>query len=590
MSGWRAPVRDTLFVIEQTIGLERLRELPAYAALDGETLRAIVSEAGRFCAEAIAPLNRVADETGCVRGEDGSVASPPGFRAAYARLVEAGWLTLTQPEAYGGQGMGHALGCVLEEYLNSACASFMMYPGILPGAVATVMAAGSEELKARYLPRMVSGEWLATMALTEAHCGTDLGLLRTRAEPAGPEEAGEGGYRLTGEKIFISGGEHDLADNIVHLVLARLPDAPDGSRGISLFLVPKLREDGSRNAVSCGAIEHKMGLSGSATCVMHFDGATGWLLGQPHQGLGAMFLMMNAARLAVGVQGLAHAEHAYQRAAAYALERRQGRAPGERADPARPADPLIVHPDIRRLLMDARAFTEGFRALVAWTALQLDLAHALPDAEARAEAEALVSFLTPVLKAHGSDRGFETAVAMQQVLGGHGYIAEWGIEQIVRDCRVTMIYEGANGVQALDLAGRKLVRDGGKVAERLLALIEDEARAAPDFIAAPLLAACADARQAARVLLGQARSDPCAIGAGSYAFLQIIGVVAIGWMWARMAGLAAREDADPFMAAKRITARHYAERTLPETRALLSKVEAGAQNLMALPAEAFLRD
>ena len=584
MSHWTPPTRDMLFVIEQVIGLGEHRHLPGFAALEPDMVEAVVTEAGRFCAEVIAPLNEVSDRIGCTRHDDGTVTTPPGFADAYRQLVEAGWITLAQPAAYGGQDMGHILNTVLEEYMNSACASFMMYPGIMPGAVATVMSSASAELKARYLPRMVSGEWLATMALTEAHCGTDLGLLRTRAAPDG-----DGGYRLTGQKIFISGGEHDLTPNIVHLVLARLPDAPEGTRGISLFLVPKLLEDGSRNALSCGSIEHKMGLKGSATCVMNFDGATGWLLGQPHQGLAAMFIMMNAARLSVGVQGLAHAEHARPRAAAYALERRQGRAAGTRADPAAAADPLIVHPDVRRMLLDARAFAEGFRALALWTAMQIDLAHALEDKEARRQADALAQFLTPVIKAYGSDRGFETAVAMQQVLGGHGYIKEWGMEQIVRDARIPMIYEGANGVQAMDLAGRKLVKDGGAVAEVFFAQVEVDMSAAPADIAGPLERALEDARAAADWLVSHAGDDPDHVGAASYAMLQLVGVVAVGWMWARMATIAAADPADPFMAAKLVTARHYAEQALPQTAGLRARVEAGAANLMALPGEAFAR-
>ncbi len=434
---------------------------------------------------------------------------------------------------------------------------------------------------------MVSGEWLATMALTEAHAGTDLGLMRTKAVPRG-----NGTYALSGQKIFISGGEHDLTDNIVHLVLARVPEAPAGSRGISLFLVPKILPDGERNTLSCGAIEHKMGLNGSATCVMDFDEATGWLLGEENQGLAGMFIMMNAARLGVGIQGLAHAENAYQKAAAYALDRRQGRAAGERTDPDAAADPLIVHPDVRRMLMDARAFTEGFRALAAFTALQIDLSHGLEDRAARKAADAFASFLTPVIKAFGSDRGFETAVAMQQVFGGHGYVKEWGMEQIVRDARICSIYEGANGVQALDLAGRKLARDGGQVCESFLALVEGACEDADEelrWISGPLREGVHEARDVAHFLLHEAQSDPDALGAGSYPFLQIIGIVAIGWMWLRMAAIAADRSDDPFMAAKLATARHYAGSALPQCGALRRKVEAGAEVLMALTPEQFLR-
>ncbi|WP_338244962.1 acyl-CoA dehydrogenase [Aurantiacibacter hainanensis] len=577
MSGWTAPSRDTLFILNDVLQITDC-DLPGYDTLDEETVQAVVEGMGKFCADVLAPLNPVADAQGCTRHEDGSVSTPDGFREAYDRLVESGWNTLAASEEYGGQGMGHALGTVLEEYMNSACASFMMYPGIVGGATATIISVGSEELKGAYVPKIISGEWLATMALTEGHAGTDLGLMRTKAEPQS-----DGSHAISGEKIFISGGEHDLTENIVHLVLARLPDAPAGSRGISLFLVPKVLPDGERNAVSCASIEHKMGLNGSATCVMNFDGAKGWLLGKEHGGLAAMFIMMNAARLGVGVQGLAHAEHAYQRAAAYALDRKQGRGMGKRSDPDAAADSLLVHPDVRRMLLDARAFAEGFRALVLWTAMEIDRAHA-----GDAEADALVSFLTPVIKAYGSDRGFETAVEMQQVLGGHGYVKEWGMEQIVRDARIAMIYEGANGVQALDLAGRKTLKDGGTVANAFFALVEKAANEAPDDIGHPLLEALDDARHALASLLQTAGDDPNNVGAASYAFMQMIGVVAVGWMWARMARIVENRD-DDFSAAKRITARHYAERSLPQTATLRARVEAGAENLMKLPEEAFAR-
>lgn len=577
MTEWTAPTRDTLFILEDVLHISEC-DLPGYDALDEETVKAVVEGMGTFCADVLVPLNPVADAQGCTRHKDGSVSTPDGFKEAYDRLVESGWNTLAAPTEYGGQGMGHVLGTVFEEYMNSACAGFMMYPGIVGGASATIISAGSEELREAYVPRIISGEWLATMALTEGHAGTDLGLMRTRAEPQD-----DGSYAITGEKIFISGGEHDLTENIIHLVLARLPDAPAGSRGISLFLVPKVLPGGERNALSCASIEHKMGLNGSATCVMNFDGAKGWLLGKEHGGLAAMFIMMNAARLAVGVQGLAHAEHAYQRASAYALERKQGRGMGKRADPDAAADSLLVHPDVRRMLMDARAFAEGFRALVLWTAMEIDRAHAGDK-----DADALVSFLTPVIKAYGSDRGFETAVEMQQVLGGHGYVKEWGMEQIVRDARIAMIYEGANGVQALDLAGRKLARDGGEVAMRFSALVESDCKDAPDWIAAPVRAALQDAGIAARWMLENAQEDPNNLGAASYAFMQMIGLVAVGWMWVRTVRAVDGRN-DDFAEAKRITARHYAERSLPQSGMLRARVEAGAENLMKLPEDAFAR-
>ncbi|OYW45191.1 MAG: acyl-CoA dehydrogenase [Sphingomonadales bacterium 32-68-7] len=574
MTDYTPPLADIRFVLWDMLQLGE-------HALDRDLGDAILEEAGRFCADRIAPLNAVSDREGCTRYADGTVATPSGFREAYQAYCEAGWGTLALPEAYGGQDLPHVLASAIEELLNASCQGFMMYPGLTHGAVAALLASGSDELKHAYLPKLVSGEWLGTMALTEPQAGTDLGLLRTRAVPRG-----DGSYAITGEKIFCSGGEHDLTDNIVHLVLARLPDAAAGTRGISLFLVPKVLADGALNAATCGAIEHKMGLKGSATCAMHFDGAIGWLIGEPHAGLAAMFVMMNAARLSCGNQGLAQAELAYQRAAAYALERRQGRAAGSTAE----ADPLIVHPDVRRLLMDARAFTEGFRALVLWTAAQIDLSHRAEDAETRASAETLVSLLTPVIKAWGTDRGFETAVAMQQVFGGHGYIAEWGMEQIVRDARAAMLYEGANGVQALDLAARKVARDGGQVAERFLALIEGECEVAPGELhelAAPLREAVHEAREAALWLVTAGRENPDEVGAGAYPFLQLLGLVAVGWMWLRLAQAALPRADEPFCAAKLAVARHFILRHLPDVGALRRQAVAGAAGLMALPPEAF---
>jgi len=584
MPAYLPPARDTRFVLTELLRIGELAGLPAFAMIDGDLLDTIIDEAGRFASGVIAPLNRPSDEQGCTRHADGSVTTPDGFAEAYRAYSGSGWGTLALPEEYGGQGLPHVLATVVEEYLDSACHAFNMYPGLTHGAVAALIAKGSEELKATYLPKLVSGEWLGTMALTEAHAGTDLGLIRTRAEPGG-----EGSYRITGEKIFCSGGEQDLTENIVHLVLAKLPGAPDGTRGISLFVVPKFLPGGARNAVACGSLEHKMGIHGSATCVMNFDGATGWLVGEPNAGLAAMFIMMNAARLSCGNQGLAQAELAYQGAVAYTLERRQGRAPGSDA----PADPLVVHPDVRRMLMDARAFTEGMRALVLWAALQIDLSHHAASEDERAAADALVGFLTPVIKGFGTDKGFETAVAMQQCFGGHGYIAEWGMEQIVRDARVPMIYEGANGVQALDLAARKLVRDDGVVAEGFLALVEGACEGADTglrFISVPLREAVDEARGAGRWLIDNARRDPNALGAGSYAFMQLVGTLTLGWMWLRMAEIALGRESEPFYAAKLATARHFAQRSLPDCAGLRRKVEAGAEALMALEPEAFLRD
>jgi alkylation response protein AidB-like acyl-CoA dehydrogenase len=579
MPTYRPPSRDTRFVLTELLKIGEHAE----ASVDEDLLETIIDESGRFATQVIAPLNRVSDLEGCIRYADGSVSTPSGFRDAYRAYVEAGWGTLSLPTEYGGQGLPHVLATVVEEYLNSACHAFNMYPGLTHGAVAALLAKGSDELKAHYLPKLVSGEWLGTMALTEAHAGTDLGLIRARAEPQG-----DGSYRITGEKIFCSGGEQDLTENIVHLVLAKLPDAPAGSRGISLFLVPKILPDGARNAATCGSIEHKMGIRGSATCVMNFDGATGWLVGEPNAGLAAMFIMMNAARLSCGNQAVAQAELAYQDAAAYVVERKQGRVAGSTAR----ADPLIAQPDVRRMLMDARAFTEGMRALVLWTALQIDISHSAPSEQERAAADDLVGLLTPVIKGFGTDKGFETAVAMQQCFGGHGYIAEYGMEQIVRDARVPMIYEGANGVQALDLAARKLARDRGQVFERFLALVEgacDDAAEAVRFVALPLREAVHEAREAARSLIDNARNDPNALGAGSYAFMHLVGALAVGWMWLRMAEIAAPKGDDAFFAAKLNTAHYFAKHWLPECAALTRKIEAGSDAMMALEPEQFLR-
>lgn len=592
MTIYSPPAHDVEFLLKHVLRLQDRVDPANYAMVDEDIIDAVTHEAGRFCRDVVAPLNANADRQGCTRHADGSVTTPDGFKEAYAAWIESGWGTLAQPKAWGGQGLPHALFTVIEEYLNSSCAGFTMYPGIMAGAVATVEASASEAIKAEYLPRMVSGEWLATMALTEGHAGTDLGLMTTAAA-----RNADGSYALTGEKIFISGGDHDLTENIVHLVLARVPDAPAGSRGISLFLVPKRLADGSRNGVSAGSIEHKMGLHGSATCVLNFDSAQGWLLGQENAGLAAMFIMMNAARLAVGLQGLAHAEHAYQRAAAYALDRKQGRALGQRSDPAAAADPLIVHPDVRRMLLDTRAFAEGFRALVLWSAVQIDMSHGAADPAERQQAEALVSFLTPVIKAFGTDRGFECAVTMQQVLGGHGYVTEWGMEQIVRDARIAMIYEGTNGVQALDLAGRKTAKDGGAVASAFLHMIAAECEAAAaslGFIADPLGKAVHHGEAAVKLLVDQASGDPDDMAGGAYAFMQLIGTLSLGWMWLRQASvaeqmLAAGEGDAAFLQAKLVTARFYAEQQLPLCSTLRQRVKAGADTMMALTPAQFLR-
>lgn len=597
MPVYKAPTRDTRFVINDVIGLEQYLDLPGFAAATRDMTDAVIEEAGRFVSDVIAPLNQIGDREGCTRHPDGSVTTPTGFKQAYRQYVEGGWGTLSAPEAFGGQGLPHVMGFVFEEFIASANQAFAMYPGLANGAISAILAKGSPEQQQMYLPRMVSGEWLGTMNLTEPHCGTDLGLLRTRAEPQA-----DGSYAITGTKIFISAGDHDLCDNIIHLVLAKTPGAPESSKGISLFIVPKFLVNadgtlGARNAVSVGAIEHKMGIHGNATCVMNYDGAKGFLVGEECKGLAAMFIMMNAARLGVGIQGLAQAEAAYQNAVLYAQERRQGRALTGPAEPQQKADPLFVHPDVRRMLMDAKTFTEGMRALCLWGGLQVDLAHSAASEEARQEADDLISLLTPVIKGYGTDMGYKTATAMQQVWGGHGYIVENGMDQFVRDARIAMIYEGANGVQAMDLAGRKLAQNGGRAIQRFFALVDGEIAAAGDDPAVALVAerlgkVNGELKAATMWFLQNAMADPNALGAGAYAYMTLTGIATLGLMWLKMAkvagaALAAGADDAPFYEAKLVCAKHWALRFAPEAGALRREVEAGAETVMALPVEAF---
>ncbi len=597
MPVYKAPTRDTRFVVNEVLRLESFGNLPGFESASADIVDAVVEEAGKFCSEIIAPLNASGDAEGCKRNADASVTTPEGFKQAYDKFREAGWGTLAMPAEFGGQGMPHVLAMVLEEYLCAANQSFAMYPGLTNGAVAAIRAKASPELQAKYLPKMISGEWSGTMNLTEPHCGTDLGLIRTRAEPQA-----DGSHAITGTKIFISAGEHDLTSNIIHLVLAKLPDAPEGSRGISLFIVPKflVGEDGSpgeRNAVSCGSIEHKMGIHANATCVMNYDGAKGWLVGEENKGLAAMFIMMNAARLGVGIQGLGQAEVAYQNAVAYAKERRQGRALTGPAEPQEKADPLLVHPDIRRMLMDAKAFTEGLRALALWGGLQVELSHKAASDEERQMADDLISLLTPVIKGYGTDKGFDVAVNMQQVWGGHGYIVENGMEQFVRDARIAMIYEGANGVQAMDLVGRKLASNGGRAIQAFFGLVDGECAAAKgnaalEAIAERLEKANGELKAATMWFMQNAMTNPNNAGAGAHHYMHIAGIVSIGLMWLRMAGVAAKAMAEgasdkAFYEAKLTTARYYAERFMPDAGALRRKIEAGSEAMMALPAEAF---
>jgi len=597
MPVYNPPVKDTQFVYDAVVHLENYSNLPGFESASPDLVTAVLEEGGKFAAEVMAPLNQVGDQQGCTRHADGSVTTPEGFKAAYEQFVAGGWPTLHAPVEFGGQGLPSVVATAVGEFFCSANQSFEMYHGLTTGAINALLVKGSPEQKAKYLPKMVECTWTGTMNLTEPHCGTDLGLIKTKAVPSA-----NGSYAITGTKIFISAGEHDLSENIIHLVLAKTPDAPEGSKGISLFVVPKIlvNDDGSlgaRNAVSCGSLEHKMGIHGNATCVMNYDSATGWLVGEENKGLAAMFIMMNDARLGVGLQGLAQAEIAYQNAVHYAHDRRQGRALTGPAEPNEKADTLFVHPDVRRMLMEAKALTEGLRALMLWGALQVDLVHLAPTEEERQAADDLISLLTPVIKGYGTDKGFETAVNCQQVFGGHGYIAEWGMEQYVRDARITQIYEGANGVQAMDLVGRKLAENGGRALQAFFKIIGEEVAAAKGnprtaSFAEALEKANGQLQAATMWLMQNGMTNPNNAGAGSHHYIHIMGIVAVGLMWLRMAKAAAErldagaEDA-AWLEAKLTTARFYAERIMPDAGSLRRKMEGGAESLMALPPEMF---
>jgi acyl-CoA dehydrogenase len=598
MPTYKAPVNDVMFLIEDVFHIERYANLPGFADASPDVIAAILSEAGKFCEHVLTPLNRIGDRHGCRRHDDGQVTTPPGFRQAFGELAAGGWIGMSAPVEFGGQGLPGIMTEVILEFLGSANMAFAMYAGLTQGAIAALLAHGSAEQKATYVPKMVGGQWTGTMNLTEPHCGTDLGLLRTKAT-----KQADGRYAITGTKIFISAGEHDLSDNIVHLVLARIEGAPAGIKGLSLFVVPKLLPgaDGAHdqpNGVSCGAIEDKMGIHGNSTCVMNFDGAIGSLVGEPNRGLNAMFTMMNSARLGVGVQGLALSEVAYQNAATYAKERLQGRALTGPKYPQQSADPIIVHPDVRRTLMTIRAFNEAARALIIYTALQHDVAQRADDARARQAADDFMGLLTPVIKGVFTDTGFANAVMAQQVYGGHGYVTESGMEQFVRDARIAMIYEGTNGIQALDLVGRKLARDGGRAVSAFFKevevyLTEQGGNDALRSYVGPLREALGHLQQATMWLAGNALANPDHAGAGANDYMHLFGLVALGYMWCRMAEAAARKlaaGADGSAArlnAKLVTGRFFMERVLPETAAQLARLKAGAASTMELPADAF---
>ncbi|TKT70936.1 acyl-CoA dehydrogenase [Afipia massiliensis] len=597
MPTYRAPVEDVNFLLNDVFQIDRYNNLPGFSDASADVRSAIIDEAAKFTEQVLQPLNHSGDLEGCTRHDDGRVSTPKGFKDAFKQLADGGWLGLSAPAEFGGQGLPVSLSQTVNEFMMSANMAFSMYPGLTQGAMAALLVHGSPEQKKTFVPKMVAGQWAGTMNLTEPQCGTDLGLMRTKAV-----KQADGTYKISGTKIFISGGEQDLTENIVHLVLARIEGAPAGIKGVSLFVVPKIKlnADGSLtgepNGVSCGSIEEKMGIHGNSTCVLNFDNAIGTLVGEENKGMAAMFVMMNEARLGVGVQGLSQSEVAYQNAAAYARDRLQGRALTGPQAKDKPADPIIVHPDVRRTLMSIRAFNEAARALVVWTSLKSDLAHRSDDQKERQAADDHMGLLTPVIKAMLTDQGFANAVAAQQMFGGHGYIVETGVEQFVRDARIAMIYEGANGIQALDLVGRKLGRDGGRAITAFFNEVttfakENGANEAMKPYLAPLTASVQHLQQATMWLMQNAMAKPDNAGAASTDYLHLFGLVTLGYMWARMAKVAqdklAESGEQPYLKAKLVTGKFFMERMLPETSLRLSRVQSGADTMMELPAEAF---
>ena len=582
---YQAPANDMRFFLFDVLGMDTLDQLEKYAEATPDLISAIIDEAGKMAAEVIQPLNKRGDEQGCSYDpETHAVTTPDGFRAAYEQFSQAGWTALDAPVEFGGQGLPHTLKLIVDEMICSCNISFGMYPGLTHGAISAIHAHGSDSLKATYLEKLVSGEWSGTMCLTEPQCGTDLGLIRTRATPND-----DGTYALEGTKIWITSGEHDLADNIIHLVLAKLPGAPDSTKGISLFIVPKfLPDSGERNPVFCGGLEHKMGIKGSATCVLNFEGARGWLVGEENDGMRAMFTMMNEARLMVGMQGLGISEMAYQESLAFARERLQSRSLSGPKNPDGPADPIIVHPDVRRMLMRQKVLNEGMRALALFTGYQLDLSVAHPDQKARESADDLVQLLTPVVKAFLTDEGFNNANLGLQVLGGAGFTTDWPLEQLVRDGRIAKIYEGTNGIQAMDLVGRKLALKGGRLVAGLFGVLHGYIKDHPD---APHREALEDAtkslEEATMWIAGNAPQDPEQAGAAASPYLRLMALTVIGYLWSRMAGAAqqqleAGQGNTPLLESKVASARYYFEKLLPEKEWLMRDISSGKESVMAL--------
>ncbi|WP_445989505.1 acyl-CoA dehydrogenase C-terminal domain-containing protein [Chromobacterium haemolyticum] len=592
MPAYQAPLRDFDFVLHELIKVQDIiPTLPGYEEATQDIFRSYLEAAAQFCESELAPLNRQGDEEGChYDSSTKSVTTPPGFKEAYQQYCELGFPTLDCDPAYGGQGMPKALSFPIMEMQCSSNVAWSMYPGLSHGAYSAIHAHGTEAQKAAYLPKLVDGSWTGTMCLTEPHCGTDLGLLKTRAEPNG-----DGSYSITGTKIFISAGEHDMSDNIIHLVLARLPDSPKDVKGISLFIVPKFHDDGSRNAVACGSLEHKMGIKANATAVINLDGAKGYLIGEVNKGLSCMFTMMNAARLGCGMQGLGIGEASFQGALAYARERLQMRSLTGDKCPDKPADPIIVHPDVRRMLLTQKAYTEAGRALTTLLALQLDIEDKHPDADARQDAADLVALLTPVAKAFMTDNGYEAANLGMQVFGGHGYIREWGMEQLVRDCRISQIYEGTNGIQAIDLLGRKVLMDQGQKLRKFTKQIHKfcQANEGNDKLAdyvAPLSKLLKDVGEVTMGIGMAGMQNRDEAGAAATDYLRLIGHLSYAWLWAQMAEVAHSKlggGEDGFYQAKILTGRFYMSKLFPEVHSLLAKLKAGAKPLMELQDEHF---